>query len=139
MDVRWKLCPRRMVHSAMSKFPAAFPCAQPAPGPERRLSPLAPAAPAADTNLGLLADAVLGLACDEDLGNSPFEAVDERPELDVATCASAAACPPEPEQDMDPVERMAAEANAALGRMSDAAGARSSRPMTGRTTQTTLT
>ncbi|BDA50692.1 probable CTD small phosphatase-like protein 2 at N-terminal half [Coccomyxa sp. Obi] len=118
----------RMVHSAMSKFPAAFPCAQPTPGPERRRPPLPPAAPA-DTNLGLLADACLGLACDEDLGNSPFVAIDELPEPDVAVCASAVACLPEPDQDLAPVERMAAEANAALSRMSAAAGARGEPPL----------
>lgn len=123
MGVERKLCLCRMVHSAMSKFPAAFPCAKPAPGPERRRPPLPPAAPA-DTNLGLLADACLGLACDEDLGNSPFEAIDDGlPEPDLAVCVSAAVCPPEPDQDMDPVERMAAEANAAFSRMSEAAGA----------------
>lgn len=106
----------------MSKFPAAFPCAQPAPGPEARLPPLPPpqpAAPADTASLGLLADACLGLACDEDLGNSPFEALDDDDDSAVQQPVQAVV-PPETDQDLAPVERMAAEADAALSRMSAA-------------------
>lgn len=100
----------------MDKHPAAFPCAQAAPGPERPRPPLPPP-PTMTSHLGLLADACEGLACDEDLGNSPFEELDDDKAAGEPTMA-AAAFPAMLEQHMAPVECMAAEADIALNRMS---------------------
>jgi hypothetical protein len=58
----------RMVHLAMDNFPTAFPFVRPeAEEPSFSFSELS------ETNLDLLADACSGLACAEDLDNSPFE------------------------------------------------------------------
>ncbi len=103
----------------MSKFPVAFPCAQPAPGPEAQRPPLPPPAPADTASLGLLADACMGLACDEDLGNSPFEALDDDDD-DISAAQpqdQAVELPGIADEDLAPVERMAAEADAALSAM----------------------